>query len=517
MRRPVSAVVVNVTAPMVVKPPIIVIQNKKRQKGAILKWCPLKKMIKFVKNFLKCNLFFLILMGVSVVSIILSVRYFYGHVDLALIVQHTQLIKTIDLGVYWFPIFSVGIITFFSSICIYKRKSIGIPLLLIVLGYLIIPEINFYSANEHKSLYHQFYTIPKIIPPQKPKNIIWISLESTEKLWTYSDVTKGENVIPKLTELQKEGTVIRGWQNAIGMEPTFPSYVSTNCGIPRNTSVIGRDFRFPQTTGSYPLAICMTDILRKHGYDTTFIMGGHIQDERMDLFTDAHPYTTVMSREKFLSQGYSTKKQVITKSNDITPDAIVLDYAKNKIIDLTKTNKPFFISIVTANTHGPGYTYIEPGCERKYNDVRDCFKCMDQKVVEFVRWVQNQPFYKDTVIFLIGDHPAWRLSLKHMKWLDFNRVKAHDPAETYNLVLDGAAKEPRIIDKIFTQVDWAPTMLESAGFKLKQRRLGLGVSLWSDEPTLVEKFGSVRNFSEELYKSEPTFNKFFYGKNNADW
>ena len=118
-------------------------------------------------------------------------------------------------------------------------------------------------------------------------------------------------------------------------------------------------------------------------------------------------------------------------------------------------------------------------------------------------------FYEDTIIFLIGDHPAWRLSLKHMKWLDFQRVKAHEPAETYNVVLNGGSKEAHVINKSFTQIDWAPTMLESAGFTLIPRRLGLGVSLWSLEPTLVEKFGSVENFSEELKKSEPTFNDFF--------
>ncbi len=455
-------------------------------------------------------------MGVGIVSVIFGVRYFYGDVDLALILQHAQLIKTADFGAYWWAVVFGGMITFFLSICIYKRKMVGIPLLLIMLGYFIIPEINFYKANDQSSLYHQFYTIPRLISPKNPKNIIWISLESAEKLWTYPDVTGGENVIPKLTQLQNEGTVIRGWQFAIGMDPTFPSYVSTDCGIPRNTSVIGPNFRFPQTAASYPLAVCMTDILKKKGYDTTFIMGGHIQDERVDLFTKAHPFTTVMSREKFLSKGYASKEQVITKSNDITPDAIVLDYAKEKISRLSKEDKPFFISIVTANTHGPGFTYIEPDCERKYNDVRDCFKCMDQKVVEFVRWIQAQPFYKDTVIFLIGDHPIWRLALQHMKWLDFKKVKAHDPAETYNVVLDGSTNEAKIIHKPFTQIDWAPTMLESAGFQLSPRRLGLGVSLWSDEPTMVEKFGSIEKFSEELKKSEPAFNDFFYGKNNAN-
>ena len=472
-------------------------------------------LMKLFKNFLKLGMFSLILMVVGIVSAIFGIRYFYGGVDLALMIQHAHLIQAVDLSYYKGAIFLGVLATFLISMAIMRWKKVGLPLLIIVLGYFIIPEINWFHRNSKNSLYHQFYTIPKVIPPKKAKNIIWISLESAEKLWTYPDVTKGENVIPKLTKLQTEGTVIHGWQFAIGMDPTIPSYVSTNCGIPRNTSIIGPDFRFPKTAASYPLAVCMTDILKKYGYDTTFIMGARLSDEAADLFTKAHPFTTVMARQDFLNQKLSTSNQVITGTKFHTPDAILLDYAKNKISDLVKKDKPFFISIITADTHGPDFSYIEPGCERKYNDIRDSMKCMDKKVFEFVRWVQTQPFYKDTVIFLIGDHPTWRLALQHMKWLDFEKVKAHDPAETYNVMLDGSTNEAKVINKPFTQLDWAPTMLESAGFQLSPRRLGLGMSLWSDEPTLLEKFRTVKDFSEELKKSEPTFDNFFYGKKRS--
>lgn len=459
-----------------------------------------------LKLFFKIAIIFYVLLGCCFIATVIGVRYFYGNIDIALMLQHIQLIKTADLSVFQGAIcLGVGV-TIFTTLLILRWRIIGIPILTVALGYLIIPEIDFtFFITQNDSIYQKYYIIPKLKAPKKPKNIIWISLESIEELFADSKITRTESLIPNLKELQKYGTNFQGWNHVhLYMEPTLPSYVATNCGIPRK---IRLNSQFRNSVQSIPSAICVSDLLKKNGYDTTFIMGGHIEDENANQFVGAHPYTTVMGRDDFIQQKYSTSQQKITGSNDITPDSVVFQYAKDKLNQLAKSDKPFFMSIITANTHGPSFKFLEQNCEKKYNDARDNIKCFDKTVFDFVSWVQKQHFYKDTIIFLIGDHYMFSHNISKMKFFD-SKVKSR-VIETFNVVLDGSNTEPQVIHKKFTQIDWAPTMLESAGFKLKPRRLGLGVSLWSNEKTLLERFYSIENLKEKLKESEPFIDDFF--------
>lgn len=459
-----------------------------------------------LKFFLKATIVLCVLICCCFVATVVAVRHFYGNIDIALMIQHAQLIKTADLSIFQWAIYLAGGSIIVSTLLILRWKIIGIPILIITLGYLIIPEIDFtFSATKDRSLYHKYYTIPKLGHPQKPKNIIWISLESIEELFADSRITKTPNLIPNLKKLQEYGTNFQGWNHVhLFMEPTLPSYVATNCGIPRK---IRLNNSFKHSVRSVPRAVCVSDLLKQNGYDTTFIMGGHIEDENAKQFVEAHPYTTVISRKDFIETNYSPPQQKITGSNDITPDSIVFKYAKDKLEQLGRSDKPFFMSIITANTHGPTFEYLEQNCEKKYNDGRDNIKCFDKTVFEFVSWVQKQPFYKDTIIFLIGDHYMFSHNISKMKFFD-STVKSR-VIQTFNVVLDGSSSKPQILHKKFTQIDWAPTILESAGFTLKPRRLGLGVSLWSDERTLLEKFYSIKNLKEKLKESEPFIDDFF--------
>jgi phosphoglycerol transferase len=44
-------------------------------------------------------------------------------------------------------------------------------------------------------------------------------------------------------------------------------------------------------------------------------------------------------------------------------------------------------------------------------------------------------------------------------------------------------------DRAFSSFDMAPTILESMGFHLKDSKMGIGTSLYSTKPTLIEKIG----------------------------
>ncbi|MBO4556333.1 MAG: hypothetical protein J5706_06195, partial [Elusimicrobiales bacterium] len=55
-----------------------------------------------------------------------------------------------------------------------------------------------------------------------------------------------------------------------------------------------------------------------------------------------------------------------------------------------------------------------------------------------------------------------------------------------------------------TQIDMFPTILEAAGFSIKGHRLGLGVSVFSEEKTLAEQY-KKNELRHRLRRSGPLY------------
>ena len=62
-------------------------------------------------------------------------------------------------------------------------------------------------------------------------------------------------------------------------------------------------------------------------------------------------------------------------------------------------------------------------------------------------------------------------------------------------------------NRLFTTLDFFPTILASLGASIEGNRLALGVNLFSDEQTLSEKYGYETLFAELEKKS------IFYNQN----
>lgn len=64
--------------------------------------------------------------------------------------------------------------------------------------------------------------------------------------------------------------------------------------------------------------------------------------------------------------------------------------------------------------------------------------------------------------------------------------------------------------RAMTHFDWAPTILESVGARLPEGRLGLGVSLYAKEQTLVERMG-IERLNRELTRFSPFYTRLAQG------
>ena len=71
---------------------------------------------------------------------------------------------------------------------------------------------------------------------------------------------------------------------------------------------------------------------------------------------------------------------------------------------LYETGKPFHFVMETADTHAPD-GWLSPNAEKKFDtQYANCIYYSQKEAVKFVRWIQEQDFYENTTIVLIGDH-----------------------------------------------------------------------------------------------------------------
>ena len=102
-----------------------------------------------------------------------------------------------------------------------------------------------------------------------------------------------------------------------------------------------------------------------------------------------------------------------------------------------------------------------------------------------MHWVQEQDFYENTAIILCGDHPTMDKDFCKNVSEDYQR-KTY--VSVINAVYDDSSFDP---DKYreYDTFDMFPTTLAAMNVTIPGNRLGLGVNLFSDVPTLVEEFG----------------------------
>lgn len=73
-----------------------------------------------------------------------------------------------------------------------------------------------------------------------------------------------------------------------------------------------------------------------------------------------------------------------------------------------------------------------------------------------------------------------------------NNVPDNYDRKTYVVIINPEEKYTLGYDRQFTVFDMYPTTLAAIGAEIEGEKLGLGVNLFSDTPTLLEKYGYYR-------------------------
>jgi len=382
-----------------------------------------------------------------------------------------------------------------------------------------LPVKGYIEAVERQKLppkdsafYRKYYVNPnntQIVFPQKKKNLVFILMESMES--SFADKRSGgvfdENHIPELTRMANENInfshtqLMGGGKDLFGTHWTIAAMISKLCGIPFNIPIEGNT-NF--SVDFLPGAKGLTDILSENGYKQRFLFGSDKRFASRGRFMETHKVEVhdliYYKQRKKVPQDYYVFWGI--------EDAKLFALAKEELDEAAEMGSPFMLGLLTADTHFPG-GYICELCDKNHDNTeqskaRTVFRCASRQIDDFIKWMRSKPWYNDTVIVIVGDH-------LYMSDKAFPKQTAEKSRRWLNIFINSSVMAEHSKRRDFSSFDMYPTILESMGVKIQGHALGLGRSLFSQRPTILEEIQEEDYINNELSLQNIQYNEFIYG------
>ncbi|MDD6093554.1 MAG: LTA synthase family protein [bacterium] len=422
--------------------------------------------------------------------------------------------------------FSVGTLIFLILLVIYillhnSKKVILIRIKyysgLILLGSIIFTlyaigvfeyEINLFKQTKIYDKYYVDGNGVDITFPDKKQNLIFIYMESMET--TNASINNGGaqkvSYIPNLENYAlkydnfSSGEKLGGFVPVSGTTYTLAGMISQNSGVNFKLPINIMDKNMVKMNGVYALG----DVLVDNGYKNYLMMGSQA------IFASRDKYFKNHGNYEIFDYTYAINNELIPKDYLVWwgyEDNKLFEFAKNKLKDISKEEQPFNLTLLTADTH---FTdgYLDSECDtpfdKKYANV---MHCSDKMINNFITWVMDQDFYKNTTIVLVGDHLTMQSSF-------YDDIDKNYTRSVYNVFINSRVKSDTTKNRMFSSMDIYPTTLASLGVKIDGDRLGLGTNMYSNKKTLMEELG-YKYVSNELKKRSSFYDNYMYkGKSN---
>ena len=341
------------------------------------------------------------------------------------------------------------------------------------------------SISNTSTIYEEEYVDPSQVDfvfPDKKRNLIYIMLESVE----ISDYSKKEggafddNYIPELYEIAKENITFnnnRGYDVAPNTGWTIASMVAQSSGIPLSIPIGENDF---VTSNKFlPGAYSLGEILNKNGYTNELLIGSEAVFSGRKYYYEKHGDYLIHDFDYFVENNlfdYDTRVWwgII--------DMYLFEYAKQDLLELANSGQPFNLTMLTVDTHHTD-GWVCDLCEDKYDEqLANVYACSSRQVANFIDWIKQQDFYDNTTIIIAGDHCSMSVGFSELIG-DYDRKVYYTIINPYEGLHETNNRE-------FCTFDLYPTSVASLGIKFEGDRLGLGTNLFSNEKTLLEKYGN---------------------------
>ena len=399
----------------------------------------------------------------------------------------------------------------FNAMKILSKMRFMVIICLFV-SLLVIAENNFgfikWASNQFNTsnFIGNEYVDPKLTSiqfPSEKRNLIYIIVESAET--TNQSIQDGgvfdyDNV-PEMTQLAKSNTSFSQSSKLEG------AYVAPYCtwsmaAIVAQTSGVPTKTWYPPTknqNGEFntfmPGVTTIGEILEKNGYKNYFMAGSDSD------FACCTEYLTQHGNYTLLDYPWAIKNGLIPDDYFVWwgfEDQKLYSYAKTELNKIAQNDEPFNFTLMTVDTHCEDGYLCELCDNSDGNQYKNVWNCASKQLDNFITWIQEQPFYENTTIIIVGDHCSMDVNF-------YNGLAEMEDRRVYNCIINSAVATENTKNREFTTMDMFPTTLASIGAIIEGDRLGLGTNLFSDTKTLVEQYTAEYVF-DELEKVSQFYN-----------
>ncbi|MGM0983170.1 MAG: sulfatase-like hydrolase/transferase [Pseudomonadota bacterium] len=323
------------------------------------------------------------------------------------------------------------------------------------------------------------YVEPVILEaPRDPPNLLLLYLESIER--TYADRGRFGDAYAHLDTLGEKAVVFEGVRQVDNTGWTMAGMIASQCGTPLMPAGLLHDSQFEPLGHVVPGVDCLGDLLDERGYTLAYMGGASTRFAGKGVFYRDHGFDRILGREELEPRledpGYVNSWGLY--------DDTLYDFTVEEIRRLEQQDGPWGLVNLSITGHAPnGYPARE--CRQRQGEfdgveILYSVECSAWLARRLVERLEEAGLLENTLVVVASDHLTMRVSA-------WEQLVAGERDNTFMLL--GQQLEPRRLDVEASTMDILPTVLEAMGFVIDWHRAGLGVSLLSSEPTLVEEHG----------------------------
>ena len=281
----------------------------------------------------------------------------------------------------------------------------------------------------------------------KPKNIVILLQESLGA--QFVGTLGGKPLTPNLDKLAEEGWLFEnlyatGTRSVRGIEATTTGFLPT----PARAVV--------KLTKSQNNFFSIAELLRRQGYDTSFIYGGEKHFDNMASFFYGNGFTRIIDENDYANPKFKATWGV--------SDEDLFDKANETFTQLYNEGKPFFSLVFSSSNHDPFEfpdgkieLYEQPKQTRN-----NAAKYADYAIGHFFELAKKSNYWDDTIFLIIADHDSRATGDDLVPIRHF-----HIPA-----LLLGSHIEPKRDNRLVSQLDMPTTLLSVAGISSENPMMG---------------------------------------------
>lgn len=200
-------------------------------------------------------------------------------------------------------------------------------------------------------------------------------------------------------------------------------------------------------------------VFQERGYETSFLYGGFGYFDNMNHFFGANGY-------KVVDRAVVPKQEITFANAWGACDEDLLRWSIQEADAAHASGKPFFQFVMTTSNHRP-YTYPEGRIDIPSHTGRaGAVKYTDYAIGKFLREARQKPWFANTLIVVVADHCA------------SSAGKTDLPIDKYSIpliVYNPALVEPRRVDTLCSQIDYAPTLFALLGWTYESEFFGKNI------------------------------------------